>query len=89
MLTFREFYIHEKLNIMERKISRALSSLSAFLLFNLIALVSAAQDKGIDVDINVKKESQWYQQPWIWVAGGAVFILLLAAILRGGSTKKE
>ncbi len=42
-----------------------------------------AQDKGIDVDINVNK-GEWYQQPWVWVVGGAVFILLLVALLRSG-----
>ena len=42
-----------------------------------------AQDKGIDVDINVNK-GQWYQQPWVWIVGGAVFILLLVALLRSG-----
>lgn len=57
---------------------------SAFILFNLVALVSFAQDKGIDVDINIKKENQWYQQPWVWIVGAAVFVLLLVAILRSG-----
>jgi hypothetical protein len=43
-----------------------------------------AQDGGLDVDIDVDKEPEWYQQPWAWVIGAAVFILLLVAILRGG-----
>jgi hypothetical protein len=72
-----------------KKFSHGLQLLIAFFFFNLIALVSFAQDKGIDVDINVKKESQWYQQPWVWVIGGAVFILLLAAILRSNRTSKD
>jgi len=50
-------------------------------------MLSFAQDKGIDVDINVKKESAWYQNPVVWVIGGAVFILLLVALLRGGEKK--
>ena len=50
---------------------------------------SWAQDKGVDVNINVnKKNSTWYQQPWVWVAGGAVFIIILVALLKG-SGKKE
>lgn len=56
-----------------------------FFSFLLLSVYSFAQDKGLDVDINVKKESQWYQQPWVWIVGGAVFILLLAAILRSNS----
>ena len=52
----------------------------------LLSIVAFAQDKGLDVDINVKKESQWYQQPWVWAVGAAVFILLLVAILRSGKS---
>ena len=58
-------------------------------LSGITALISFAQDKGLDVDINVKKESQWYEQTWVWVLGAAVFVLLLVALLRGRSTKSE
>jgi len=54
----------------------------------MISVLTFAQDKGLDVDINVKKESSWYQQPWVWIIGGAVFILLLVALLRGGERKE-
>jgi hypothetical protein len=71
-----------------RKIIKALYGHILFLfVFTMGSVISFAQDKGLDVDINVKKESDWYQQPWVWIVGGAVFILLLAAILRGGSRK--
>ena len=59
------------------------------LLLCVTGLISFAQDKGLDVDINIKKENEWYQQPWAWVVGGAIFILLLVALLRGGRTKRE
>jgi hypothetical protein len=74
---------------MKQKIIQACSLFTAFLAFNLISLVSYSQEKGIDVDINVKKENEWYQQPWVWVVGAAVFILLLAAILKSNRTSKE
>lgn len=51
------------------------------------APVLFAQDKGVDIEIGVKKDNVWYQQPWAWVLGAAVFILLLVALLRSG--KKE
>jgi hypothetical protein len=55
----------------------------------ILSIQTWAQDKGVDVDIDVnKKGSNWYQQPWVWIIGGAVFILLLVALLRG-SGKKE
>jgi cell division protein FtsW (lipid II flippase) len=46
------------------------------------AASSYAQEKKLDIDINVGKQNNWYQQPWVWVIGGAVFILLLVALLR-------
>jgi hypothetical protein len=50
---------------------------------------SWAQDKGVGVEITVnKKNSEWYMQPWVWVAGGAVFILILVALLRGRGRKE-
>lgn len=51
---------------------------------SVICFQSWAQEKAIDVTISTEnKSSGWYQQPWIWVAGAAVFILLLVAIVRG------
>jgi len=50
----------------------------------LIALADFAQDKKeIDVNVNSNKNNFW-GQPWVWVVGAAVFILLLVAILRSG-----
>ncbi len=47
-----------------------------------------AQDGGADVNVKITKESTtWYAQPWVWVVGGAVFLLLLVALLRGGGNK--
>lgn len=56
-----------------------------------VSAVAFAQDKGVDINLNVKKEtpaSDWYQQPWVWVVGGAVFLLLLVAILKSGGKKE-
>lgn len=58
-------------------------SMLALALMLLFALKLFAQDKKVDVDINVGKEANWYTQPWVWIVGGAVFILLLVALLRG------
>lgn len=59
------------------------------LLVTIFSFQSWAQDKGVEVNITTgKKNSEWYQQPWAWIAGGAVFILLLVAIVRGGRKKE-
>lgn len=47
----------------------------------LISFQIFAQDGGLDVDIDIGKP-EWYEQPWVWVVGGAAFILILVALLR-------
>ena len=62
-------------------------ALSAFVLF-LVNIALYAQERKVDVDIDLNKnEAQWYNNPVVWVIGGAVFILLLVALLRGGKSK--
>ena len=72
---------------MKNVIQRSWLRLSVFILSLFLSIISFAQDKGVDVDISVKKESAWYQNPIVWVIGGAVFILLLVALLRGGEKR--
>jgi len=69
-------------NLLHKTILLFLTSFTSLQLF--------AQDKKIDVDINVDKDnnSNWYQQPWVWVVGGAVFILLIVVLARGGGKKE-
>ena len=52
-----------------------------------VAMLSIAQDKKVDVNINVSKHNNFWSQPWVWVVGAAVFILLLVAILRSGNRR--
>jgi len=73
---------------MKKLINRRLFHLAAAFILTWINTVSYAQEKGVDIDVNLKKETAWYQQPWAWVVGGAVFILLLVALLRGGQGKR-
>lgn len=44
--------------------------------------------KSVDINVNTNKDNFW-ASPWVWVVGGAVFVLLLAAILRGGGSRKD
>jgi hypothetical protein len=72
-----------------KNIAHSLKGGLASIILLCLSFFSYAQDKGVDIDVNLKKESQWYQQPWVWIIGGAVFILLLVALLRGGSRRSE
>ncbi|HYC28274.1 MAG TPA: hypothetical protein VEB42_05645 [Chitinophagaceae bacterium] len=49
-----------------------------------ISFVSFAQENSTDINVTLDKEGgEWYSQPWVWIVGVAVFILLLVALLRG------
>lgn len=55
-----------------------------------LSLAVTAQEKSAEVDVNINKggSGNWYAQPWVWIVGGALFILLLVALLRGGGRKE-
>jgi hypothetical protein len=64
--------------------------MTAFIALLLVSLQNFAQDKNVGVDVNIKKDdSNWYTAPWVWIVGGAVFILLLVALLRRGGTERD
>lgn len=50
-------------------------------------MIGWAQDKQIDVNVNTNKSNNFWGQPWVWVVGAAIFILLLVAILRSGGKR--
>ena len=60
-----------------------------FVLAMLSTVVAMAQDggatAGVDVNVTKTETTTWYTNPWVWIVGVAVFILLFAAIVRGGS----
>lgn len=66
---------------------RWLNTCMMLLVTTLVSITVNAQDKKVEIDIGVDREPVWYQQPWAWVLGAAIFILLLVALLRG--TKKK
>jgi hypothetical protein len=73
---------------MLNSITKKAVAIPAMILLSFLSLQAFAQEKGVDIDLNVnKKEDDWYKQPWVWVLAGAIFILLLAAILRGNRNR--
>lgn len=65
-----------------------INRLMLFIAATSIQTMALAQEKEIDVNIN-NKSDDWYAAPWVWIVGAAVFILLLVAILRGGSRRTD
>lgn len=54
---------------------------SMLVIATLANLALIAQEKGLDIDIDINKK-EWYEQPWAWVAGGAVLLLLIVLLSR-------
>jgi hypothetical protein len=66
-------------------LQKYLRKLLALMTLCFLSTVVWAQDGGADVNLKITKEDTiWYTQPWVWILGGAVFLLLLVALLRGG-----
>lgn len=73
-----------------KKLSLHFQKFFMIILFTCMQLVIWAQASNESV---TEKETsttttttQWYTSPWIWVAGAAVFIIILVALLRGNSS---
>lgn len=64
-------------------VKKNFNKVALFIAMLLVSFYSFAQEKKVEIDINTKSEnSNFFMQPWVWIAGGAVFILLLVALLR-------
>lgn len=72
-----------------KKFTMAFKSFMAIVVLCLLQTIAFAQDKKVDVNIGSSSSSgsNWYAQPWVWIVGGAVFLLLLVALMRGNSNK--
>ena len=60
------------------------------LLFSCMQVLVWAQDDASSTTTTkttrTTTETVWYTQPWVWVVGGAVFLIILVALLKGSST---
>ena len=59
-------------------------------LFSCLQVVLWAQDNPTDNTQTTKTTTTttetWYTAPWVWIVGGAVFLIILIALLRGSSS---
>jgi hypothetical protein len=70
---------------LSQNVPSVFSRFMAVIAFCFISAIAWTQDQGLDVDVDLDKGGDWYANPIVWVIAGAVFILLLVALLRGGS----
>jgi hypothetical protein len=47
----------------------------------LTTLTLKAQEKGLDIDIDINKK-EWYEQTWVLVTGGAIVLILIVLAAR-------
>ena len=74
-----------------KMIKKASARFAILFLTTLMSVVSFAQEKGAEIDVNINKDNgggNWYASPWVWIIGAAVFILLLVALLRGSGSRE-
>lgn len=72
---------------MKQEIMNARLKFSMLITTLFVSFIAAAQDKKIDININTKSDdSSFFMQPWVWVVGGLVFILLLVALLKNNKS---
>ncbi len=70
----------------------SLKNFAALLLLCFVQSIAWAQDSVTSnssssktVTTTTTTTQNWYAQPWVWVVGGVVLILLIVALVRGGS----
>ena len=55
-------------------------------LFTCMQEVLLAQDSNQNTTKTTQTTTtEWYSAPWVWIVGGAIFIIILVALLRGNS----
>ena len=73
-------------------ITNSMKAFFAFISLLFIQAVVLAQDttsstSKTSVTVTKEQTSDWMSNPWVWIIGAAVFILLLVALLgRGGGS---
>lgn len=68
-------------------VKKLCTAIAVLIATSFMSISSIAQDKKVDVNINTKSDNgnNFFMQPWVWIVAGAIFILLLVALLRGRS----
>lgn len=76
----------KQINFLHKMVYALMLAAGTFLT-SVQAFAQTAPEK-VDVDINTNDGAAgWYAQPWVWVVGVAVFIVIIVAITRGGSRR--
>ena len=69
------------------KISKNYLTAIALFFYSGFLLAQDTTTKEIDVNLSVGEDTVWYGEPWLWIVGAAVFIIIIVALMRGGGNK--
>ena len=50
---------------------------------------STSSSRSTTVTTETTTTNEWYTEPWVWVVGGAVLLIILVALLRGNSSRDK
>jgi len=76
---------------MKKLLANTASRLFFVFVSSFMTILASAQDSTGTVTTTTKTSTSstttndWYTQPWVWVVGGAVFLIILIALLRNNS----
>ena len=76
-----------KLNVLKLSIQKVLLLFPAIFMCALIMAQDSTVSSSSTSTSVTTEQTTWYTQPWAWVVGGIIFILILVALMRGGGDK--
>ena len=78
-----------------KQLTKAFSykAIVTFLMLTFMQALAFAQDStgggssssSSNTSTTTTTQETWYSQPWVWIVGGAVLLLLIVALMRGNS----
>lgn len=76
---------------MKKSIAKTVYSLILLGIFNCMALLTVAQEQSTGQTTTTTKTTSYhfYTEPWAWVVGGIVVLILLVVLFRGRDSGKS
>ena len=78
-----------------KQLTKAFSfkTIAALLMLTFVQAMAFAQDSANSsssssstTSTTVTTQETWYTEPWVWIVGGAVLLLLIVALVRGNNS---